>query len=169
MVDLVRLRQAAPDDLGFLSALARDPAVEPCLAPGRGEPAALRDLLSPRDSASPEGLYLIEAPAGRPVGGLALAVVNRRSRICEINRVMLQADARGAGIASTAVRLACRTAVVDHEMHRIEAQVYGDNFAGQRLFERAGFTREGARRRAYLRHARWLDGILYGLLAEELD
>jgi RimJ/RimL family protein N-acetyltransferase len=59
-------------------------------------------------------------------------------------------------------------ALVDCGLHRIEAQVYGDNVAGQRLFERAGFRREGIRRRAYWRRAQWLDGVLFGLLAEEL-
>ena len=81
---------------------------------------------------------------------------------------MLRPDARGAGLASAAVRLAAQAALVDHGLHRIEAQVYADNVAGQRLFERVGFTREGIRRRAYWRRARWLDGVLYGLLAEEL-
>jgi RimJ/RimL family protein N-acetyltransferase len=167
MADLVSLRPAAQGDLGFLSALAMHPSIEPYLAPGRGEPTALRELLSPANAA-PEGLYLIEVPAGRPVGALALAVVNRRSRICEISRVMLDADARGAGIGSAAVRLASRSAFVGHDMHRVEAQVYGSNAAGQRLFERAGFTREGVRRQAYWRRDQWMDGILYGLLAEEL-
>jgi RimJ/RimL family protein N-acetyltransferase len=168
MAQSVSLRLASEDeDLQFLSALTRDPAVEPYLAPGRGEPGALAGLTAP-SSEAPAGLYLIEAPAGRSIGGLAMAVVNRRSRICEINRVMLRPDARGAGLASAAVRLAAKTALVDHGLHRIEAQVYGDNVAGQRLFERAGFTREGIRRCAYWRRAQWLDGVLYGLLAEEL-
>ena len=29
--------------------------------------------------------------------------------------------------------------------------------------------REGVRRKAYLRHGEWQDGVLYGLLARELD
>ncbi|MGN6168740.1 MAG: GNAT family N-acetyltransferase, partial [Solirubrobacteraceae bacterium] len=87
---------------------------------------------------------------------------------CEITRVMLRPDTRGAGYASAAVRLAARGALVDHGLHRVEAQVYGDNFAGQRLFERSGFTREGIRRHAYWRRGQWLDGVLYGLLADEL-
>ncbi|MGN6168277.1 MAG: GNAT family N-acetyltransferase [Solirubrobacteraceae bacterium] len=164
----VYLRPAERDeDLEFLSALAGDPAVEPFLAPGRGEPSALAELAS-LASEPPAGLYMIEAPRDQPVGGLALAVVNRRSRICEITRVMLRPDTRGAGYASAAVRLAARAALVNHGLHRVEAQVYGDNFAGQRLFERSGFTREGIRRHAYWRRGQWLDGVLYGLLAEEL-
>jgi aminoglycoside 6'-N-acetyltransferase len=150
-----------------LTALASDPAVEPYLAPGRGEPTALAELSS-LASEPPAGLYLVEGPDGQPIGGLAVAVVNRRNRICEITRVMLRPDMRGAGYASAAVRLATRAALVDQGLHRIEAQVYGDNFAGQRLFERCGFRREGIRRCAYRRRGQWLDGVLYGLLAEEL-
>jgi RimJ/RimL family protein N-acetyltransferase len=164
----VNLRPAAQEDeLEFLSALASDPAVEPYLAPGRGDRSALAELAAPA-AGPPAGLYLIEAPRGQPVGGLALALVNRRNRICEITRVMLRPDARGAGYASAAVRLAARAALIDHGLHRIEAQVYGDNLAGQRLFERSGFRHEGIRRGAYWRREQWRDGVLYGLLAEEL-
>lgn len=152
-------------DIAFLSALARHPSVEPFLAPGRGDPAALREF----DGAQPpSGLYLIDS-GGQSVGGLAVAWVNHRSRICDISRVMMAPDARGAGLARAAVRLATRNALLEHGVHRIQTEVYGDNLPGQRLFERAGFTREGTRRCAYWRRDRWLDGILFGLLAEELS
>ena len=35
--------------------------------------------------------------------------------------------------------------------------------------ERSGFTREGVRRKAYLRNDGWVDGVLYGLVAEDLE
>lgn len=165
MTPSVSLRRVSSDDgLAFLGALANDPTVEPFLAPGRGDMAALRELNAVEP---PFGLYLIEA-AGERVGGLALTRWRERSQICEISRVMLQPDVRGAGVGTDAVRQACRLALVEHGLHRIETQVYGDNVAGQRLFERAGFTREGARRGAYWRRQRWIDGVYYGLLADEL-
>ena len=52
--------------------------------------------------------------------------------------------------------------------HRIQLEVYGFNARGQRLFERAGFVREGVRRKAYWRHGAWQDGIHYGLVEEDL-
>ena len=52
--------------------------------------------------------------------------------------------------------------------HRVQLEVYGFNEPAQRLFERAGFTREGTRRRAYWRQGEWTDGVLYGLLEEDL-
>ena len=35
--------------------------------------------------------------------------------------------------------------------------------------ERVGFVREGVRRKAYLYEGEWVDGVLFGLLAEDLD
>jgi len=34
--------------------------------------------------------------------------------------------------------------------------------------ERVGFVREGVRRKAYWRNEQWVDGVLYGLVAEDL-
>lgn len=110
---------------------------------------------------------MIEASGGAPVGALELLLVSRRSRIGELSRMMVSPGSRRGGIAAGAVMLACRIAFEDHGMHRVQAEVYGDNVPGQRLFERAGFTREGVRREAYWRRERWLNGILFGLLAEE--
>jgi RimJ/RimL family protein N-acetyltransferase len=172
MADAVTLRLTSrAQDLDLLGALARDPAVEPYLAPGAWERSSLNAWLDrdPGGGAPPTGLYVIESCTGRPLGGLAVTVVNRRNRICDLGRVMVAPEVRRTGAALAAIRLATRTALIDHGLHRIEAQVYGDNLPGQRLFERAGFAREGSRRRAYWRRDQWLDGVFYGLLAEEFD
>ena len=50
-----------------------------------------------------------------------------------------------------------------------ELEIYGFNERAQRHAERAGFVREGVRRRAYWRHGEWVDGVLYGLVREDLD
>jgi RimJ/RimL family protein N-acetyltransferase len=81
---------------------------------------------------------------------------------------MVDPDARRQGVAATALRLACRLVLTEHGFHRVQAETYGDNLAAQRLFARVGFTREGVRRRAYRRREQWLDGVLFGILADEL-
>jgi RimJ/RimL family protein N-acetyltransferase len=162
------LREAAVDDLGYLAALAADPQVEPFLAFAASDEDKLLGLLSASGPAPGSGgLLVIESPHGEPLGGLALTVINTRSRICDISRVMVAPDSRRSGVAMTAVQLACRHALHDHGMHRIQAECYGDNPTAHRLFERAGFTHEGVRRRAYWRRGSWLDGVLFGLLADE--
>ena len=164
------LRPAAADDVAYLAALAADPQVEPFLAFDAADVDRLLALISARGPApGSAGLLVIESPDGTPLGGLALTVVNTRSRICEISRVMVRPDSRRSGVALTAILLASRHALHEHGMHRIQAECYGDNPAAHRLFERAGFTREGTRRRAYWRRGGWRDWVLFGLLAEELS
>jgi RimJ/RimL family protein N-acetyltransferase len=159
----VVLRRAEERDLPSISALAAEPSVEPFLMPGAGDLEALRALLE----RGPLGLFVIEA-GGEPTGAVALDVVGQRSRLCQLSRLMVDPRRRGLGIASRAVHLAARLALVEIGLHRVQTEVYGDNVISQRLFDRVGFTREGVRRQAYWRRGRWLDGVIYGLLADEL-
>ncbi|HZU60934.1 MAG TPA: GNAT family N-acetyltransferase [Solirubrobacteraceae bacterium] len=133
----VSLRPAAETDLGFVSALALDPATEPFLMPGAGEEERLREYWLGG------GLYLIEREDEGPVGALGLDVVSPRSRITQLNRLMVDPDERRRGIGLEALRAACRLVLVERGFHRLQAEAYGDNEAGQALFERAGFRREG--------------------------
>lgn len=164
------LREATEDDVAYLLALAADPQVEPFLAFAAADEDRLRAVMvAPGPGPGSGGLLVVESVDGEALGGLGLTVVNTRSRICEISRLMVRPDRRRSGIGLEAVRLACRYALHDHGMHRIQAECYGDNPAAHRLFEQAGFTREGTRRRAYSRRGGWLDGVLFGLLADELS
>ena len=163
------LRQATGDDLAFLTSLAAHPQVEPFLAFGAAEVQRLESVMSAPGPAPGTGGLLVIESADEPIGAMGLTVTNARSRICDLSRVMVHPDRRRYGIALTAIDLACRHALRDHGMHRVQAECYGDNPAAHRLFQRAGFTREGTRRRAYWRRGGWLDGVLFGLLAEELS
>jgi RimJ/RimL family protein N-acetyltransferase len=165
----LELHAAGAADLPFLADLAANPVVEPFLAPEAGTPEHLEAALAATQTeGSPSGLFVVRAATGEPSGGLALQQVSVRSRICQLTRLMVVPELRGSGVGSAAVRLACRHALVDHGFHRVQAETYGDNEPAQRLFERVGFAREGVRRRAYWRRGQWLDGVLFGLLAEEL-
>jgi RimJ/RimL family protein N-acetyltransferase len=75
---------------------------------------------------------------------------------------------RGRGLAEQASRLLSLHLIHELRYHRVQLEVYGFNERAQQLFERAGFVREGVRRKAYWRHGAWTDGILYGLVEEDL-
>jgi RimJ/RimL family protein N-acetyltransferase len=163
------LRRAGTADLAYLAELGGDPTVEPFLVPGSGSLEQLEALLRQAEAdGDPAGLFVIQTPAGEPLGGLALELVSRHSRICQLRRLMVAPAARGSGVATAAVRLACRRALIEHGFHRVQTETYGDNLPARRLFERVGFVLEGVRRRAYWRRDEWLDGVLYGILAEEV-
>lgn len=166
---MIALRAATPADLPYLSELARDPQVAPFLAPPVIVQRRLEALVADSvPDGGPEGLLVIESDPGRRVGGLAVELVSTNSRICELTTLMVDPAVQRHGMGGQAVMLASRRVLIEHGFHRIQAETYGDNPGAQRLFERAGFLREGIRRRAYWRRERWLDGVLFGLLAEEL-
>jgi RimJ/RimL family protein N-acetyltransferase len=166
---VVQLRTASREHLEYLIGLAQDPSVAPFLAPVRLILERLETLMhEPAAGAGPEGMFVIETETGQPVGGLALHLYSRNSRICELSTLMVDPAAQHSGVGSSAVALACHRVLVEHRFHRIQAETYGDNLRAQRLFERVGFVREGLRRSAYWRQNQWLDSVLYGLLAEEL-
>ena len=54
-------------------------------------------------------------------------------------------------------------------VHIKKLEVYGFNERAIAHAERAGFVREGVRRKAYWRHGEWVDGVLFGLVRDDLD
>ena len=165
----IGLRRATLDDIGFLVELANDQDVAPYLAAvSARDPEAFRAELEAAESAPNErGRYVIEHDRAR-AGTVAFEVVNRRSRIAQLYGLMLDPRARGRGIARDSTRAFARHLFDELGFHRIELECYGFNERAIRHFEACGFVREGVKRRAYRREEGWVDGVLYGLLADEL-
>lgn len=170
----VRLRRAGPEDVAFLAALLGSEEVEPFLAavsarrPEELQAEVERSLAEPREF----GRFVIEAReevGWRPAGLVGFQVRNRRSRIASLERLALHPAFRGRGLADRAARLLQGHLIFDLGYHRLELEIYGFNERAIRHAERAGFVREGRRRRAYWRHGRWVDGVLFGLTREDLE
>jgi RimJ/RimL family protein N-acetyltransferase len=171
--DGFRLRPVAPADVPYLVELAGSEAVEPFLAAVSPwtESDLLASIASGPDEFPARGHFVLEVPAGdgwSPAGGLAFSVQNRRSRIAHVLGVMVDPRARGRGFAERSVRLLVHHLIRGFGYHRVQLEVYGFNEAALRLFERAGLVREGVKRRAYWRHGAWQDGVLFGVVEEDL-
>ncbi len=165
----IGLRRATLDDILFLVELANHEDVAPYLAVvSARDPEAFRAELEAAEGAPDErGRYVIEHDGAR-AGTVAFEVVNRRSRIAQLYGLMLDPRVRGRGIARDATRAFARHLFDELGFHRIELECYGFNERAIRHFEACGFVREGVKRRAYRREEGWVDGVLYGLLADEL-
>jgi RimJ/RimL family protein N-acetyltransferase len=167
---LITIRRARPEDVDFLTALVTHEDVEPFLAAVR---AKGRDELRAeiqRSVAEPEafGVFLIEVD-GERAGTMRFERVNIRSRIANLGGLAVHPDFRGAKVADTAARLFQRHLFDDLGFHRLQMEVYGFNERAMRHAERSGFLREGVRRKAYWRNDEWVDGVLYGLVAEDRE
>ena len=75
----------------------------------------------------------------------------------------------GGASATDAARALQRHLLGELGFHRIQMEIYGFNERALRHAERAGWIREGVRRKAYWRNDEWVDGVLFGLVAEDLE
>jgi RimJ/RimL family protein N-acetyltransferase len=168
------LRRATPSDVDFLVDLATNDDVEPFMS---ASAAKDRDGMLERIARSdqePEhyGNFIIEVEwhgSSWRAGAIAFSIVNERSSIAQLYGVMLHPDFRGRGLAAEATRLFARYLLVDLNFHRVQLEVYGFNERAIRHFERSGFIKEGVKRKAYARHDEWVDGVMFGLVQEDLE
>jgi RimJ/RimL family protein N-acetyltransferase len=172
--DGFRLRRASRDDVDFLVEVTTHEDVEPYLAGSRPrDRAGLLEEVE-RSQREPEqfGRFVVEVEedgAWRRAGVMGFELANRRSRIANLGNLAIHPGFRGRHLADAAAKVLQRHLLFDLDYHRLQLEIYGFNERAQRHAERAGFIREGARRRAYWRHEEWVDGVLYGLVREDLE
>ena len=166
----VRIRRAEPDDADFLVELMTSEDVEPYMAVVR--PRDRDGMLAEiqRSRAEPEefGRFVIEVD-GERAGLMGFEIANRRSRIANLGSLAVHPGFRGRRLADEAAQLFQRHLLFDLGFHRLQLEIYGFNERAQQHAERAGFLREGVRRKAYWRNDEWVDGVIYGLVREDLE
>ena len=166
----VTIRRAEPHDLDFLLELMTHEEVEPFLAVIR--PRDREGVLAEieRSQAEPQefGRFVIEVD-GQPAGLMGFQVANRRSRIADLGSLAVHPSFRGRRLADDAARLFQRHLLDELGYHRLQLEIYGFNERAIAHAERAGFVREGVRRKAYWRNGEWVDGVVYGLVREDLE
>ena len=172
--DGLRLRRAQPADAAFIAELYSHDDVDPYLSARRprepdeiGEEIA-RSLREPQDF----GRFVIEVERDgewRRAGVMGFRVENKRSRIAALGGLAVHPDFRGEHVSDEAARIFQRHLIFDLGFHRLQLEIYGFNERAQRHAERAGFVREGVRRKAYWRHGEWVDGVIYGVIREDLE
>jgi RimJ/RimL family protein N-acetyltransferase len=170
----VRLRRAAPADVDFLVELLADAEIEPFLAAvsNRDRRELLEEIARSQREPRDVGRFVIEARGGsgwERAGTLRFEVRNRRSRIAALGGLAVHPAFRGRNIGDTAARLVQRLLLHELGYHRLELEIYGFNERAIVHAERVGFVREGVKRKAYWRDGRWVDGIAFGLTAEDLS
>lgn len=167
---MISIRPARPDDVDFLVELLNAEDVEPFLAGrrARDREALLAEI--ERTEAEPDafGRLIVEVD-GERAGAMAWERVNERSKIAHLGGLALDPRFRGRGVADEAARVLQRHLIFERGYHRLQLECYGFNERAIRHAERAGFVREGVKRKAYWRHGEWMDGVMFGLVREDLE
>ncbi|MFL6015058.1 MAG: GNAT family N-acetyltransferase [Gaiellaceae bacterium] len=166
----VALRRATPDDLDFLVDVFSDEEVRPFLAASKrfDREALSEELARQEEDPCARGRLIVELE-GKLVGTLAFERINERSRIARLGGLAVHRDFRGRRLADEAARLFQRLLIFDLGYHRLEMVVYGFNERAQRHAERAGWIKEGVKRKAYRRGDEWVDGVMYSVIREDLE
>jgi len=123
-----------------------------------------------RSLAEPDafGRFVIEVD-GERAGALGFRQLSEPNRIAHLGGLAVHPSFRGRRIADEAARLFQRHLIFDLGYHRIELLCYAYNERAIAHSERAGFVREGVRRKAYLRHGEWQDAVQFAVVREDLE
>lgn len=75
----------------------------------------------------------------------------------------------GKGIMTAALKVYAAYIFSTFEIIRIEAGVFEENIASQKVLQKAGFTLESIRKYVYIKNGKYLHGHFYVLLKPELE
>ena len=115
-----------------------------------------------------EAVFVIgDAATGAPLGMITVHFAQTDPGLAGVG-YWLRAEARGRGVATTALRLVSQWTLGELGVERLHLTTLPDNVRSQNVAERAGFLREGLLRRwAPTREGR-RDSVIFSLLREDL-
>jgi RimJ/RimL family protein N-acetyltransferase len=123
-----------------------------------------------RTSTGNDYLFTIyERASGRPVGNCDLFAVDFRYRRGEVGMMIGEADARGKGYCTEAMRLLLDFAFTALGLNSVMLQYFEFNHAARRCYEKAGFRESGRWRQSLWFGGRFWDQVFMDVLAPEFE
>lgn len=113
-----------------------------------------------------DGFQAAIAPNGPILGVVGFHSIDWTNRNTTIG-YWLAESVQGRGIMATAVRALVDHAFDEWDLHRVEIHCAPGNHPSRAIPERLGFREEATLRETELAGGRYLDSVVYGLLAEE--
>ena len=164
----VELTPLRPEDSPFLFEWINNSALVTLSAPfreiSRAEHDAWFEQVRQREDVRIFGIR----EEDRLVGSCQLHSIHPVHRSAELQIRIGAEDAQGRGVGREALRQLLRYGFEDLELHRIYLHVFVTNDRAIRLYERAGFRREGVLREAALIEGAWVDLVLMAVLRHDL-
>lgn len=156
-VEGLQIRHAEPDDYLAMHEIFSCPRV---IAGTLQLPYPSRELWRKRLAETPEGFHILVAVAGdRVVGmmGLETFANKPRRRHAATFGMCVHDDWQGKGVGAALMRAGLDLADNWLNLTRLELEVYADNEAAIRLYERFGFEHEGTLRQHAFRDGQYVD------------
>lgn len=119
--------------------------------------------------ASPDQHLFAICMDGKHVGNIKVGPIKHPHQLADVSLFIGDRGAWGKGVATAAIRLISRFAILTLGLKKLNAGVYGPNLGSAKAFLKAGYTQEGLRRRHYRFGSGMVDALEFGLCAEDLD
>jgi [ribosomal protein S5]-alanine N-acetyltransferase len=119
-----------------------------------------------RINASPDLVFraITLRDTGRHIGNIKLGPVDWNHRFGDIGIIIGAKDCWRQGYAEESVRLLADFAFSSLKLHKLTGGCYASHVAAIKVFEKAGFVREGIRSGQYLSEGGYVDLVCLGLL-----
>lgn len=111
--------------------------------------------------------FLVISPDGRIVGESVINEIDTKLRCANFRIAIFQEDARGKGLGTWMVESTRDFAFEELGLHRLSLDVYSFNTRAERVYEKAGFRREGVLRDAVMDGNHYADDIMMAILEDE--
>ncbi len=163
------LRRMEADDIGWITVACGDRELSRYVPSipypySEADARAFAEQVARRWAEGKGAAFVIgQAPGGQGLGMIEVRQFAGDPGLAEVG-YWLRREARGRGVATTAVRLVAAWAFGELGVGRLNLQTAPENLASQRVAERAGFAREGLLR-AWLPTAdgRRRDSVMFSL------
>jgi len=138
------------------------------IAPGPGSPYAAPEPEEERRGPIPDAaeFAIVELASGDLAGQAGLWGIDEHNRSAHVGIELLPAF-RGRGLGADAVRVVCRYGFALRGLHRLQLETLADNHPMIAVAEKLGFAREGTARGSSWMNGRFLDDVIFGMLADE--
>jgi RimJ/RimL family protein N-acetyltransferase len=170
--DKIMLREYRQDDLSAIRAWVNDRDTIRYLSARFWMPQSMTDtadFITHAMSAGSNGAFFIIAHIENKayIGQIDLFSINWKLRSAEMGMVIGGEENRGKGMGTEAIGLLLEYAFTILGLERVELEVAAENLRAARCYEKAGFKREGLKRKAFIVDGELSDLILMAVLRED--
>ena len=166
----VTLARPSPSWFPRVATLINDPRINRTLITAVPWPIETFEVSSWLPVSDPPTAFLIAETGNleRPLGLIHFHSYDALSRSIKL-AILLEVEAQNHGFGSEAVRLMVDYGFRTFDLNRIALSAFSSNPGGLRAYERAGFRREGVRRRAWFRDGAWHDDVVMAVCRSDWE
>ncbi|MEQ8505330.1 MAG: GNAT family N-acetyltransferase [Rhodospirillales bacterium] len=104
---------------------------------------------------------------GQHVGNIRIGPTDSRYRVASIGYLIGEKDFRGRGVGTKAIAAVIKLAQEHYKLAKIEAEMYANNLASERILLSNGFLLEGVLRCNVVLDGKRMDSKIFGYVIEE--